>query len=140
MAGKLGAVSLVGTTLADGTEGGKVGAELLQTLAGERQISSAPLSYVSVKEDWNYTIVDLSVDSTVVSDAPTIVGNIWVETVMSAHTVAIADDTVTVKTLEASSAVGTSWEQLKGLRCETNLTVTPNISSTGIIHVLWRLM
>ena len=108
--------------------------------AGERQTSSETLSYVSVKEDWNYTVVDLSDNSTTVSAAPTIIGNVWVNTALSAHACPIKDDTVTVRSLDASSAVNTEFLGMKGTRFETSLIVDPDDAATGLIVVQWRLI
>ncbi len=109
-------------------------------IAGERQTSSDSLSYISTKEDWNYTVVDIADNSTTVSSAPAIIGNVWVNTVLSAHACPIKDDTTTVYSIAASAAVNTEVLALKGTRFETSLIVDPDDAATGEIVVQWRLI
>lgn len=106
-------------------------------VSGLRNPSSETNSYMIAYDDWNLTVIDLSGDaSTVVSAAPARIGGVYVNTVLSAHTVTIDDDVAPKFTLPASLAAGT-FLPLKG-RFETSLLVNPNDSSTGSITVLWR--
>lgn len=108
------------------------------THAGDRIITSTIDSYKSVKEDWNYSVIDLSAGDTIVYAAPAIIGNIYVDVVMSAHAVTVKDDTTSVFNILASSAAGYSLTAMKGTRLESTLVVSPNASSTGTIVVQWR--
>lgn len=112
-------------------------------IAGERNVDSATDSYLSVKDEWNYTAVTLTDDSTTVSTTPAIVGSIWVNAALSAHTCPIKDGSTTVWTIPASTPVTTSeataFTFLKGTRFETSLIVDPdNSMTTGSIVVQWR--
>jgi hypothetical protein len=108
-------------------------------LAGERNPDSASTSYLSVKDEWTYTIVTAANDLTVISAAPAILGAVWINTALSAHTVPIKDGANTLFTIPASAAAGTAYEFLKGTRCETNLVVDPDDAATsGVIVVQWR--
>lgn len=84
--------------------------------------------------------VDCSVDSTTVYDGPCIYYGATVTTVLSAHTIAIADNATPIDAFAASAAVGTSHNFATGIRCETSLKVAPNASSTGTIAVYYRPM
>lgn len=80
--------------------------------------------------------IDLSGnDATVVCDGPALLVGIYVDVVLSAHTVTIGDSTTVKKTLPASQAVGSipCWYA----EFDTNITVTPNASSTGTITVFY---
>jgi hypothetical protein len=111
-------------------------------IAGERNADSASLGYLSVKEDWNYTLVDLVDNSTVVSATPAIIGTIWVNTVLSAQACPIKNGAVTVYSLPASAPVttteATSFKFLRGTRFDTSLIVDPDDAATGTIVVQWR--
>ena len=85
-----------------------------------------------------YAVVDTSTDSTTVSAVPTIVFGVYVNTVLSAHTVIIQDDSTAVITLPASLAAGTNLHWPNGIRCNTSLVVNPDNSSTGNITVLYK--
>jgi len=83
-------------------------------------------------------VIDLSTDAdTVVSAVPAILLGIFVDVVMSAHTVAIKDNTTTKITLPASTAAGTNMN-CYGAKFTTNITVSPNASSTGIITIFYK--
>lgn len=80
----------------------------------------------------------------VVNDGPTTIHNgpalllgIYVNTVLSAHTVLLKDGTAARITLPASLAAG-SEKDFKGARFETSLVIQPNASSTGEIVVFYR--
>ena len=111
-------------------------------IAGERNTDSATGSYLSVKDEWNYTSVDLSNNSTTVSAVPAIIGKIWVNVVLSAHACPIKDNTTTVFSLPASAAAtisdATAYSFAEGTRFETSLIVDPDDAATGTIVVQWR--
>jgi len=83
------------------------------------------------------TVVDTSVNSTTVSAAPAVLLGIYVNTVLSAHTVLITDAAVTKLTLPASMAAGTKIDCHSALFA-TSLIVNPDDISTGEIVVFWR--
>jgi hypothetical protein len=123
-----------------GKEGTAYPITLDTAIAGERNTSSAATSYLAVHEQWSYAVVDLSTDSTVVSAVPSILGAVWVITVLSAHACPIQDDTTEIFSVPASAAVGLFYEFAKGTRCETNLTVDPDNAATGTIVVQYRVI
>lgn len=88
-------------------------------------------------EEWKYTAVDTSVNSTTVSSKPALVVGVYVNTVLSAHTVIIKDGTTPVLTIQASLAAGTMLD-IPPTRFETSLVVDPDDSSTGNVTVFWR--
>lgn len=81
--------------------------------------------------------VDTSVDSTTVYNGPALLYGIYVNTVLSAHTVVISDAAAAVITLPASLAAGTNL-QFPGIRFNTSLICDPNDSSTGNITIIYR--
>ena len=84
------------------------------------------------------TVIDLSGDNpTVVSAVPSLLLGVYVDVVMSAHTVTISDGGVTKITLAASTAAGTNINCYAGV-FSSDITVTPNVSSTGTITVFYR--
>ncbi len=87
--------------------------------------------------EYKYGVVDTSVNSTTVSSKPALVVGVYVNTVLSAHTVIIKDDTAAVLTLKASLAAGTFLE-IPPTRFETSLVVDPDDSSTGNITIFYR--
>lgn len=112
-------------------------------IAGERNTSSATASYLVVKDEWNYTSVTLADNSTVVSAVPSIIGNMWINTALSAHVCVIKDGTATVFTIPASAPAttteATAFTFLRGTRFETNLTIDPDDAMTdGVLIVQWR--
>lgn len=111
-------------------------------IAGERNTSSASGSYLSVKDEWNYTSVPFAGSNVTVSAVPTIIGKVWVNTVLSAHVCAIKDNATTIFSLPASAAAtisdATAYSFAEGTRFETSLIVSPNAAATGTIVVQWR--
>lgn len=83
------------------------------------------------------TVVDTSANTTTVSAAPAYLLGIYVNTVLSAHTVLITDAAVTMLTLPASMAAGTKID-CHSATFATSLIVNPDDSSTGEIVVFWR--
>lgn len=125
----------------EGTDGA-VNSTLATAIAGERNTDSATGSYLVVKDEWTYTSVDLSANSTTVSAVPAIIGKVWVNTVLSAHACPIKDNTTTVFSLPASAAAtisdATAYAFAAGTRFETSLIVDPDDAATGTIVVQWR--
>ena len=112
-------------------------------LAGERNVDSAADSYLVVKDEWKYTVVDLTADTTTVSANPAMIGNLWINTALSAHTCPIQDGSTVVFTLPASAPAttteATSFQFLRGTRFETSIVVNPdNSMSQGSLVVQWR--
>lgn len=111
-------------------------------IAGERNSDSASTSYLSVKDEWTYTPVSLVDNTTVISAAPAIIGNIWVTAALSAAACPIKDGANTVFSLPASAPAttteATAFTFLRGTRCETSLVIDPDDAATGTIVVQWR--
>lgn len=109
-------------------------------LAHERNPSSETNRYgVSVPE-CNGTVADLSAGAVDVSTAtPALLFGIYVNTVMSAHTVTLNDGVggTALVTIPASTAAGTKIN-FNGIKFNTGLYLTPNASSTGSITLEWR--
>jgi hypothetical protein len=84
-----------------------------------------------------YTVVNVADDSTTVSATPAILYSVHVNTALSAHACPIADNTTTVFSLAASSAVGTNISWPKGIPFNTSLIVDPDNSGTGSITLVW---
>lgn len=112
--------------------------EIASHLAGDRiEDSTTGADYQSTAEEWEATVVDLTVDAgATVWDGPAICGGIWLPAALSAHAVAIKDNATTKITLPASLAAGPyNWRPWKAY---TSLKVAPNASSTGSMVVFWR--
>ena len=90
------------------------------------------------QDGWNYTVVDLADNSTTIRTGKTILGNIWVNTQLSAHACPIKDGTVTLISLAASAAVNATLTAQAGTLCRTSLIVDPDDAATGSIVVQWR--
>ena len=84
---------------------------------------------------WKYAVVDLATNSTTIRTGRTVLGKIWVNTVMSAQACPIKDGTTTLISLDASSAVNTAFTVQEVTVCETSLIVDPDDSATGAIVV-----
>ncbi len=84
-----------------------------------------------------YQVVDCANDSTVVLNAPGYVYGITISTTLSAHTVLVKDNTATIYTIAASTPAATNIN-LFGVYCATNITISPNISSTGTFTIFYR--
>ena len=87
--------------------------------------------------EYKYGVVDTSVNSTVVSSKPALVIGVYINTVLSAHTVVLKDDTVAVITLKASLAAGTMLD-IPPTQFGTSLVVDPDDSSTGNITIFYK--
>lgn len=113
-----------------------------RTVPGGLQKVSDSVPHVMARDEWNYTVVDLATDSTVISAAPAIIGKVWVNVVLSAHACPIMDGATTLFSLPASAPAttteATAFAFLRGTRCETSLVIDPNDAATGTIVVQWR--
>ena len=84
-----------------------------------------------------YSVVDVSDNTTTVFDGPCDLYGVYVNTVLSAHALPIKDDTTTVVTVAASAAVGT-YLVFPGVRFDTSLIVDPDDAATGNVTVMFR--
>ena len=89
-----------------------------------------------IRQGVQYTVVDVSTNSTTVSAAPAIFYSIHVNTVLSAHALPVLDGSATIANLAASAAVGTNLVTI-GVPCLTSLIVDPNDAATGAVTVVW---
>jgi len=92
-----------------------------------------------MSREWKYAVVDLSANSTTVSDVPCIVKGFYVNTTMSAHECLIKDDTTTVIRIPASTAAAAASD-FDQLRFETSLVVDPDDSATGELLIMFDQM
>ena len=74
---------------------------------------------------------------TVIHNGPALLFGVYVNTVLSAHTVLFKDGTATKITLPASLAAG-SERNFYGARFETSLVIDPDDASTGDVTVFYR--
>jgi hypothetical protein len=84
-----------------------------------------------------YQVVDCANDSTVVLNAPGYVYGIAITTTLNANAVLVKDNTATILTIAASTTAGTRFD-LYGVYCATNITISPNVSSTGTFTIFYR--
>lgn len=106
-------------------------------MATQVNVGGDSANYVS-DVGWEYTVVDLSDNSTTVASVPSIIGNVWVTVVLSAHVCPIKDNTTVIANLAASAAVGDALTAQFGTRTTTSLIVDPDDSATGTIIVQHR--
>lgn len=96
----------------------------------------------SVRDQWNYTILDLSVDAAVDiggAGVPVELGEIYVDAALSAAAVPVQNGAgVTQWSIPASLAAGTALTWCKGMRFETGLRINSDDAATGTIVVKWR--
>lgn len=91
-----------------------------------------------VHEECEYSVQDTSTNGpTSINAEPSLLMGIYVNTVLSAHTVVIADATTAIVTLPASLAAGTMIN-FPGLRFETSLNIDPDDASTGNLTIMFR--
>jgi hypothetical protein len=74
---------------------------------------------------------------TTIHNGPALLFGVYVNTVLSAHTVLFKDGTTTKITLPASLAAG-SERCFYGARFETSLIIDPDDNSTGDVTVFYR--
>lgn len=96
-------------------------------------------SLLNTEEGCTMTVVDTSANSTTVSAVPAVLLGIYVNTVLSAHTVVIKDGATGKLTLPASLGAGTKID-CHSATFATSLVVDPDDSSTGEIVVFWRAL
>jgi hypothetical protein len=111
---------------------------LNRAIAGERNPVSLTNSYLATKEEANYTVVDVSVNSTTVSSAPAFLYGWYVNTALSAHALPLQDDAATVFTIPASLAAGTLIALPAAVSFETSLIANPDDAATGSVTLIWR--
>lgn len=90
-----------------------------------------------VDSGWQYSIVDVSDNTTLIYTGRCLLGRVFVTVALSAHTAVIEDTGTAVVGLAASSAVGTSIN-CGDFLCKTGLTFTPNASGTGTVTVVFK--
>jgi len=90
-----------------------------------------------VHQQCDYAVVDIGDNDTTVYTGPCMLYGVYVNTVLSTHTVPIKDGATTVVTLPVDLAAGTSI-LYPGIRFDTSLIVDPNDSGTGGIVVAYR--
>ncbi|KKL18287.1 hypothetical protein LCGC14_2477020 [marine sediment metagenome] len=90
-----------------------------------------------VHTECEYAVVPVADDTTTVFTGPCILYGVYVNTVLSAQVLPIKDGTVTVVSLVASAAAGTSI-LYPGIRFDTSLIVDPDDSATGSVTVAFR--
>lgn len=83
-----------------------------------------------------YAVVNVADNSTTVYAGPCLLFGIYVNTVLSAHVLPVADGSTTVVSLAASAAAGTSI-LYPGIKFNTSLVVDPNDAATGSITVAY---
>jgi hypothetical protein len=83
-----------------------------------------------------YKVVNVADDTTTVHDGTALLFGIYVNTVLSAHVLAIQDGSITVVSLAASSAAGTSI-LYPGIKFNTSIVATPNVSGTGSVTIAY---
>jgi hypothetical protein len=111
----------------------------------EQQLLNGAAATHNRADEWTYTTIDLSTDAAnaVSGGLPAVIGNIWVNAVLSAHACPILDGATTIYSLPASAPVttteATAFTFLKGTICATSLIVNSNDAATGTIVVQWRL-
>jgi hypothetical protein len=91
-----------------------------------------------VQMECDYSVVDVSVDSTTIYTGPCIYYGCLVTTALSAHVLPIKDGSNTIDSFAASAAVGTYHGFNHGVKCATSLIVDPNDSATGNVTVFYR--
>ena len=89
--------------------------------------------------DFTQTVVDVSTYSVAISTRPTVVRGVYINTVLSAHTVVIKSVTTAIYTFPASSAAGTYFE-FGDTTFANGLVVDPNDSSTGNITIEYKVL
>jgi hypothetical protein len=97
------------------------------------------MSKIHTQNQWRYSVVDVSADSTTVYTGRCLIKSVWVTVVLSAHVLPILDGSTTLWNFAASSAVGTKVDfGDHGFVLNTSLVVDPDNAATGTIIVVWR--
>ena len=87
--------------------------------------------------EYKYGVVDTSTNSTTVSSKPALLKAVYINTVLSNHTVVIKDDTTAVFTIPAGACAGNKYD-FEDTQFFTSLVVDPDDSSTGNITLIYR--
>ena len=82
------------------------------------------------------TVVNVADNSTTVHTGRCYLYGIYVNTVLSAHTLPIVDGSTTLVTLPASAAAGSHYA-FPGILFSTSLIVDPNDAATGNITIAY---
>lgn len=84
-------------------------------------------------------IVDLSTDSTTITDEPALLRGVFIQTANSAQACPIKNGASgsTTFTIPASAAGGV-WFECGDTRMESGITVDPDNSATGTVTVVWK--
>lgn len=82
-------------------------------------------------------VIDVAVDSTVITTGPGRVYGVVVNTVLSAHALPLTNNGVAVITLPASMAAG-SYLQFPGVYFDHDITLDPNDVATGNVTVFYK--
>lgn len=91
-----------------------------------------------VGPEFLYSVQDTSANGpTAICSGPALVRGVYVNTVLSAHTVILKDGTTSVITLPASLAAG-SFIPLGDVFFRTSLNIDPDDSSTGNVTVIYK--
>jgi hypothetical protein len=91
-----------------------------------------------VHDECEYSVQNTATNGpTSIHAGPALLMGVYVNTVLSAHTVVLADATTAIVTLPASLAAGT-MVSFPGLRFETSLNIDPDDSSTGNLTIMYR--
>lgn len=106
--------------------------------AGERnEDATTGTDYTATSQETKCTTFDTATNSSTEYPGPAILSYIYVNTVLSAHTVVFKDSATAKLTLPASMAAGTQLTP-PGMRFDTNLTIDPDDTSTGNITYCYR--
>lgn len=82
-------------------------------------------------------VVDVADNTTTVHTGRCYLYGVYINTVLSAHTLLIKDDTTTLVTIPASAAAGTHFP-LPGIQFATSLIVDPNDAATGNVTLAYQ--
>jgi len=99
---------------------------------------TANAATLGVHGEWLYSVQDTSTNGpTAISAVPALLCGVYVNTVLSAHTVIFKDNTTAIITLPASLSAGTLL-RFPPIRFETSLNIDPDDTSTGNVTVIYK--
>lgn len=87
--------------------------------------------------EFDYSVVDVSTDSTTVHLGSALIRGIYVNIQLSAHDLPIKDGATTVFTVPALTFAGT-WIPFGDAHFTTSIVVDPDNSATGSITVIYK--
>jgi hypothetical protein len=87
--------------------------------------------------EFDYSVVDVAVDSTTVHNGLCLLRGVYVSTALSAHDLPIKDGADTIFTIPGGTFSGT-WIPFGDVQFTTSLIVDPNDSATGSITVIYK--